>query len=484
MEGAKQSIQYIFILILFLFVPFFSKAQSNLIINEVYYDTIGDDSKEEFIELYNPLNSSINLEGWMLEDNSSSGEYIFDKLIIASKSYLILARNESGFVNLFGFKPDLTNFNLNLNNNGDYLKLIDDGDHLIDKISWELSPTDCPGVKTGESLERSPFGSDNIIASSQPTPGFGLPLPPVINTFEINLDEIVLDYTLKKTTFFDRLEVYLDKGFGFQLEETYFSLPEKIEVNNLDLATSYMIKLRLIANYRDKKYSFDCQPINFSTEYDYSDEVVINELYPSPKEGEDEFIELYNSSNRSVNLKGWQLADKTKNHYITNSLIIPPKNYLLLTKFQTGLSLNNSGDRIRLVYPDGSISDQISYPTVNKGVSWSKNDKGEFRQTSQPTPGDKNIFNISQGENSQIRKVSIKKALKFNDGQLVWLKGKVSVSRNKFGRQYLYIQDDKAGIQLYFYRANWPNLTIGNKISVVGELSSVRGEKAGNIQLD
>ncbi|MFH0860014.1 MAG: lamin tail domain-containing protein [Candidatus Altiarchaeota archaeon] len=108
----------------------------NVLISEVFYDTNGTDSNEEFIELYNPTTSEINITNWKLGDND--GNYT---LVIASsfpgESYLTFARNDTGFYNLFGFYPNASNLTLSLANTGDYVYLYNTSGSVIDFVAWE-----------------------------------------------------------------------------------------------------------------------------------------------------------------------------------------------------------------------------------------------------------------------------------------------------------------------------------------------------------
>ncbi|MEA1962796.1 MAG: helix-hairpin-helix domain-containing protein [Patescibacteria group bacterium] len=49
--------------------------------------------------------------------------------------------------------------------------------------------------------------------------------------------------------------------------------------------------------------------------YDYSAEILISEILPNPKgsDTENEFIEIYNSSGKDIDLNGWILGDESKN---------------------------------------------------------------------------------------------------------------------------------------------------------------------------
>ncbi len=149
----------------------------HIVISEVFYDTPGKDSLEEWVELYNPTNTPIDLTGWTLEDNSKSWT-LPNGLTIAPNSYLVIARNNQGFYKLYGFYPDVSGLKLALGNNGDQLILRDNNGVEVDFVAWENYVTGWNiAAPTGSSIERNPVNQDTdtvndwIVAGNNGTPG-------------------------------------------------------------------------------------------------------------------------------------------------------------------------------------------------------------------------------------------------------------------------------------------------------------------------
>ena len=104
--------------------------------------------------------------------------------------------------------------------------------------------------------------------------------------------------------------------------------------------------------------------------------VVINELLIRPRydwEGTggvtaaDEFIELYNPGYLDVYLKGWWLDDGSgggSSPFDLPGVTIPSKGYAVFFRTQTKIALNDTGDTVRLMAPDGRPIDEISYLSV------------------------------------------------------------------------------------------------------------------------
>lgn len=134
---------------------------------------------------------------------------------------------------------------------------------------------------------------------------------------------------------------------------------------------------------------------------EYSEDIIINELYPQPNEGSSaEFIELHNQGEEDINLKNWQLDDIENGgsvpYTIVGETIILAGSYRIFSKEQTKISLNDSGDLARLVTPNNEERDRTAnYDKALKGQSYSLiNDKWLWTET--PTPNSKNIFTITE----------------------------------------------------------------------------------------
>ena len=152
----------------------------HVLISEVFYDTPGRDNQEEWIELYNPTSSTVDLSGWTLSDNTKTYT-IPSGTIINPGSYLVIARNKNGFFNLYGFYPDISGLNLNLGNRGDQVILKDPNGQEIDFVAWEGYVTGWDiTAPTGSSIERNPSSvdtdsvSDWTVTSNNGNPGSGI----------------------------------------------------------------------------------------------------------------------------------------------------------------------------------------------------------------------------------------------------------------------------------------------------------------------
>lgn len=131
-----------------------SSAAIHVLISEVFYDTPGTDSKEEFIKLFNPLATSVDVGDWTISDNTNTYT-IPSNTVIRANSSLTVAKSDTGFKDLFSISPDVSGLTLSLNNGGDKVVLKDKNDGLVDFMAYEnFEPGWDITASTGASLQR------------------------------------------------------------------------------------------------------------------------------------------------------------------------------------------------------------------------------------------------------------------------------------------------------------------------------------------
>jgi phosphatidylserine/phosphatidylglycerophosphate/cardiolipin synthase-like enzyme len=176
----------------------------NLLISEVFYDTPGTDSDEEWIEIYNPTASSVDLSDFKVGDEEAfggtEGMYRFPAgATIAAGQKITVALKATGFFALYGFNPtyevidtdpSVPNMSvysgwstgtISLANTGDEVLLLNGSDAAVDVVTFEAGVyagvTAHPGVAVGHSIERSPANQDtnncntDFVDRVTPTPG-------------------------------------------------------------------------------------------------------------------------------------------------------------------------------------------------------------------------------------------------------------------------------------------------------------------------
>ncbi len=234
-----------------------------------------------------------------------------------------------------------------------------------------------------------------------------------------------------------------------------------------------------------------------SGDYDYSKKVVLNEVYPAPLDGEDEFIELKNTGSKKISLNGWYLTDASgKKHELSGQL----DDFLVIYQADSKIYLNNSGDEVNLYQPDDALLDSAIYD--NEGESgWSYAREGEeWSWTTTSTPNKKNeIIQLEEeddedseseeGEESEedaenISVQSINEVRGLEKGAEVSVEGVVTALPDTLSSQIFYIEDSTGGIQIYSSKKTFPDLNIGDLVQVTGELSEAYDEKKINIKAE
>jgi hypothetical protein len=149
-----------------------SGGSVKVVFSEVYYDTVGTDSVEEWIELYNNSSTTVDISGWTITDNNGTGSTytVPQGKSIAAGGYYTIAADSTGFYNLYGYNANLYGAIPSLNNNGDALILKDGTGVVKDAVAYEggasagvptgWGSTSAPSAPTGSTIVRSSVTSD------------------------------------------------------------------------------------------------------------------------------------------------------------------------------------------------------------------------------------------------------------------------------------------------------------------------------------
>jgi len=149
----------------------------SILINEVMYNP-GIGNLNEWLELYNPSNNTVNLENWELHDEDSS--YVFPAgITIAPKGYLVIASDPAVFT---AAHPTVTNFvaplSFGLSNAGENLYLYSPGRCMIDFVDYNDNfpwVTDPDGLGPSLSLKDPALENDKGanwgVSTGSGTPG-------------------------------------------------------------------------------------------------------------------------------------------------------------------------------------------------------------------------------------------------------------------------------------------------------------------------
>ncbi len=103
----------------------------------------------------------------------------------------------------------------------------------------------------------------------------------------------------------------------------------------------------------------------------------LSELLPDPAspltDTADEYIEIYNPTANTVDLSGWKLRDESGDEYLIKNLQIDPLEHLAIYVTDSKITLNNTGDSVVLIDPNGKVVDETAnYGNAEVGLSWIK----------------------------------------------------------------------------------------------------------------
>lgn len=255
-------------------------------------------------------------------------------------------------------------------------------------------------------------------------------------------------------------------------------------------------------------------------DYDFADGVVLHEIFPDPsgrdnREGNYEWVELYNENDRDVDLIGWCLDDVlgkgSKAFCFAGSRIVAAHGYLILDSSETRLAFNNTEEEVNLLWPDKRIVDAVSYEKAEGGYSYSLDAGGNWEWSGEATPGAANVldkeekaadasFGVSDTDHGGTGKewnedgevldafwaaegdyesLPIAEAKSLPLGSLVETVGLVSAPYGTLGKDILYMtgKDTGDGIQVAGSGEALSAFLLGDEIGMVGELGEVGGEK-------
>jgi len=336
-------------------------GQSQVLISEVQITGGAGKTENDFIELFNPNNFSVNLKGYRLVKRSKTGaadssikSWSADAFIPPNGYYLWANSNYTDIA----ATPDATTTATVSDDNGIALRFgpADTG-VIIDSLAWgeaqnifiegQVFPTN-PGAN--QSLERRLNLDINnnsldffIQENSNPQNSLSVTLPPTAQcgNGQVESGEQCDDGNLTNG----------DGCSSSCQAETDLTPPspspgeENNTASSSDAAGSPPLQGGQIQGGRENNFG----------------EVVINELVSDPADNEVEWIELYNKTAREIDLSGWWLEDGSKTRTkLSGSLTSGGPSRFKVAEKPAG-NLNNGGEIVILYDPGGKIIDQLVY---------------------------------------------------------------------------------------------------------------------------
>lgn len=156
-----------------------SVSDTQIVINEINYNSSNIFNPDDWIELYNYSDQPIDLSGWIFKDEDPVPVFVIpENTIIDSKAFVVLCRDTVLFKSRFpNVKNYYGNFGFGLSGGGELISLFNNTGLLIDSLIYddkEPWPPICDGG--GPSLELKNYNLDNSkYINWEASSGFGTP---------------------------------------------------------------------------------------------------------------------------------------------------------------------------------------------------------------------------------------------------------------------------------------------------------------------
>ncbi|MBI5296935.1 MAG: lamin tail domain-containing protein [Chloroflexi bacterium] len=289
-------------------------ALRRIVINEVAWAGTGSSTltSDEWIELYNPGSTSINLTGWTIKDSSST---ISLTGVIPAGGYFLLEHDDDTTVS--DIAADQVYTTIELNNSGETLTLYDPANKAIDTANGNGGSWPAGSASTYGTMERAGISSESD------------------STWMTNTG-------IKKN--------------GKAANGTDILGTPKAGNTPVPTATPTRVPTATIT------------PIPPTAKID--PRPIINEILPRPgfdwnQDGKadvfDEFIEIKNLSPIDISLNGWRLDKVGATAFNLPNVTLKPGQHIVFYSAETKLLLSDGGETVRLFNPSGKIFDAYTY---------------------------------------------------------------------------------------------------------------------------
>ena len=379
---------------------------ADVFVNEFMYDAPDDYSR--YIELYNPSDKAIDIEGWTYNNNTGTRRTITgNRAVIPPESYLVFGPDES----LLDIFPDMNFVHMSsfpaLKTGGDNLVIRDQDGMQIDSLTYtpawggdevalERRSTDIPaymqdnwGDSPAEALGTP--GAPNQIDPISDAPEVIAVTAVLADRIRIIFNRIISEETGTDLQNFEISDGVIITNTRYRNEEIFLDLEEDLEPGQ-----EYLLTIRDLEDLFGNRMDEQSHPFSYQ-EYEPAAErdIVINEFLYRPVDGEiTRFLELYNRSDRDINLDKWTLERGTGSPVTlrgpsapdgeTLPIALPAGEHIVITpnttwvgdeaenvKESTVPSYSSLGDAVAIRNADGELIDSLRYST-----SWGGNESG------------------------------------------------------------------------------------------------------------
>ena len=343
----------------------------------------------EYIELFNTTSSYLRMNNWKLTIGTS--EKPLPDIILEPEEYIIITDDE--VVALFGMFGRSFGFSgLGLTNSGTSVQLTNEDNILISSVNYrdnwyldtekedggwsleQIDPTNpCPGKENWKVSEDLRGGSPGIINSvdaiNQVAPGLQKVIPLNSNTIELFFNQLMDNSSLMNSANYE-----INLGIGSPDQVQFDPLDEKKVTIKISGELNYRTIYRLTLSEAIKSCIGLSIPKNYQMQFGMAEQVaksdiVINEVLFNPIDDGVDFVEVYNNSEKIIDLTDLRLGTIEVNQFSLNDTsykVVSNENMLLLSG--DFLLLTKSASKVKEQYftknPDRFI-DMNSFPVYS-----------------------------------------------------------------------------------------------------------------------
>jgi hypothetical protein len=377
---------------------YIAPAKIELVISEILFDPYVN--QVDFVELYNPTEKAIELKGVRIKNFTNGQEKtITSNHSLKSKSYLALSLDLNSLKTIYTpiaesnlISNDLPAFN---NDYGNVSVVLPDNT-IIDSFNYNFNYhlfINDSKVAEGVSLEKInllAFVNDRANwhsaskAVKYATPGYAnsnitdKTAPTILRYEIISADKILLEFddVLTRASVENNLNFNVNNGVGSPLFSDFDGIKTNIVLltfaQPFNADRDYILDIQ---NISDKNNNIIAKTtINFG--FGLSPEpgqLVISEILFNPNSDGVDFVELYNTTSKSIELKDVAIRNQSNNQEkkITKSYVLPAMSHI-------AISMDVESQRVIYNTPDTARLLQNSLPAFNtdKGNVTIKNKKG------------------------------------------------------------------------------------------------------------
>jgi len=378
----------------------------------------------EYVEIYNPTSKSFDLQGWTLSDNRGNKNVITNsQFIIPPDSFAVVAPDNTLLLD----HPDIALVSMpnfpSLNNSGDDIVLHDDNGTQLDSLQYtsgwggnevalERRTTTVSGTFQ-ENWGNSPDGfgtpgNPNLVVPDETAPAFE-------ELFTIDQSSLQLEFSERVTSSSasDEANYQINPNRDIQLIAANDDSVQLFLSQDLESGTTYEVTVSNISDVFGNTLESTTKQVEYlQVDQAQQSDIVINEILYNPgSTGKADFIELYNTSTKNVDLTNWVVGDASNTTSISQTIQLRAGEYIVLT----GSSIfaanagsntyvisgfpslnNNTPDAVYLRNQNGITIDSLRY-----SQSWGGNEEGTSLERKDPlaASNDASNWETSTSEN-------------------------------------------------------------------------------------